>query len=574
MNDQPPRCDGRRLDAMLQSDTPCDDQEELLVHLENCELCQHRLSENAASKEDWKRITEAIASRSGAKGAAPRIEAPTLDQQTMSWTESTSKHLLSPPSHPEMLGRLGRYEIEKLIGSGGMGIVFKAFDSELNRSVAIKMLAPYLSASGSARQRFSREARAAAAVVHQHVVHIHNVETDRDAPIIVMQYVSGESLQARIDREGPLELVEILRIGMQVADGLAAAHDQGLVHRDIKPANILLEEAVDRSLITDFGLARAVDDASLTSSGAPLGTPQYMSPEQALTQTVDKRSDLFSLGSTLYAMCTGRPPFRAETSLGVMRRITDSLPTPVREINPEIPEWMCQLIAKLMSKQKQDRFQNATEVHEVLEAALGYVQNPSANPLPKILCFEADTPHAFMKSSLGKIAMATFFAASVLFVGFLLSPGDKELPKSEAMRLALSNAKDIRVYEGLPHPLRERTLFAEEKERKDIKKIGSYWFYNPREVDNKDLLKRLQDLLSSPSTYIVRTPEIAVNCGPFHPDFAVEWMDGFKVCRVLVCFTCGEAMLSSDGTNVFYLLAGRAESKVKKLLQEFAKERP
>ena len=179
---------------------------------------------------------------------------------------------------------------------------------------------------------------------------IHCVAEWQGTPYLVMPYERGVSLQKRIHDQGPLELREILRIGMQTAAGLAAAHAQGLVHRDVKPANILLDEGVERVTLTDFGLARAVDDASLTRNGVLAGTPQYMSPEQARGQAVDVRSDLFSLGSVLYAMCTGRSPFRADSSYGVLRLITDDEPTPVREINPEIPEWMCSIIAKLMSK--------------------------------------------------------------------------------------------------------------------------------------------------------------------------------------------------------------------------------
>src|SRR6202007_1088279 len=147
--------------------------------------------------------------------------------------------------------------------------------------------------------------KAAAAVVHEHVVAIHGVDTWKGLPYLVMSFVPGRSLQERIDREGPLQVKEILRIGMQAASGLAAAHAQGLVHRDVKPANILLENGVERTRLTDFGLARAGSDAALTQSGVVAGTPQYMAPEQARGETVDHRADLFSLGSTLYAMCTG-----------------------------------------------------------------------------------------------------------------------------------------------------------------------------------------------------------------------------------------------------------------------------
>src|SRR6516162_2388202 len=185
-----------------------------------------------------------------------------------------------------------------------MGVVLKAFDPSLHRVVAIKVLAPQLATSGVARQRFLREAKAAAAVSHDHLVTIHAVDEANGLPYLVMQYIAGPSLQQRIDKEGALEVAEILRIGMQTAEGLAAAHGHGMVHRDVKPANILLEEGVSRVKLTDFGLARAIDDASLTQSGVVAGTPLYMSPEQAAGEPIDHRSDLFSLGSVLYVLCT------------------------------------------------------------------------------------------------------------------------------------------------------------------------------------------------------------------------------------------------------------------------------
>ena len=281
-----------------------------------------------------------------------------------------------------MLGRMGGYEVSGVVGSGGMGVVLKAVDRSLDRVVAIKVLAPHLAATGAARKRFAREAKAAAAVLHPNVIAIHSVANDESLPYLVMPYVRGTSLQKRIDDIGPLPLAEVLRISSQIAAGLAAAHAQGLVHRDIKPANILLEEGVERVAITDFGLARAVDDATLTCSGAIAGTPQYMSPEQARGEPVDCRSDLFSLGSVMYAMCTGRPPFRAETSYGVMRRITDNEPTPIREVNAEVPIWLCNVIEKLHAKNSGNRFSTAEEVADLLEDCLAHVQSPTTVSLP------------------------------------------------------------------------------------------------------------------------------------------------------------------------------------------------
>ena len=193
---------------------------------------------------------------------------------------------------------------------------------------------------------------------------------------------------------------------MQAAKGLAAAHAQGIVHRDIKPANIFLDQNVERVQLMDFGLARAVDDASLTRTGVLAGTPQYMSPEQARAETVDHRSDLFSLGSVMYAMCTGHAPFRAESSYSVLRLITDNEPRPIREINPDVPEWLCLLISRLMSKSLDDRFASAQEVADLLGKCLAHVQQPTSASLPASV-----VPHAngrrsiFYSTRKGVIAM-------------------------------------------------------------------------------------------------------------------------------------------------------------------------
>ncbi|MCI4370418.1 MAG: serine/threonine-protein kinase, partial [Thermoplasmata archaeon] len=208
-------------------------------------------------------------------------------------------------------------------------------------------------------------------------------ESSTGLPYLVMSFIEGRSLQERIDETGPLAVEEILRIGMQAASGLAAAHAQALVHRDVKPANILLENGVERVKLTDFGLARAVDDAAATRSGVIAGTPQYMSPEQARGEAVDPRSDLFSLGSVLYAMATGHSPFRADGPMAVLRRVTDDCPRSVREQNPAIPSWLERIILKLLAKRPDRRFQTAEEVSSVLGRWLAHVQDPARIPAPE-----------------------------------------------------------------------------------------------------------------------------------------------------------------------------------------------
>jgi len=291
--------------------------------------------------------------------------------------------LLQPSDKPGCLGTIGPYEVQQFLGRGGMGIVLRALDPQLNRVVAIKVLAPELAVDVSSRRRFLREARAAAAVSHPHVVTIHAVAVDDDRlPYLVMECIVGRTLQQKIDQNGSLKLKEILRIGTQIAEGLAAAHKHGLVHRDIKPANVLLENGVERVKITDFGLARSVEDAAITRTGEVSGTPQYMSPEQALGQHVDHRSDLFSLGCVLYAMCAGRPPFRGDNVAVVVKRICDESPRPIGDFNSEIPGWLIQTIERLLAKDPAQRIQSAAEVAEVLSGQLAHAQQPQGTPLP------------------------------------------------------------------------------------------------------------------------------------------------------------------------------------------------
>ncbi len=280
---------------------------------------------------------------------------------------SEALRFLTPTARPGSLGRLGHYEVLEVLGKGGFGTVVRAFDDTLQRVVAIKLMAPELAATSAARQRFLREARASAQVRHENVVRVYAVE-EQPLPHLVMEFIPGETLQQRLDRAGPLGVEEVVRVGRQLAEGLAAAHATGLVHRDIKPANVLIEAGPSRHVkITDFGLARAADDASLTQSGVIAGTPLFMAPEQARGEALDHRADLFSLGSVLYTMCSGRAPFRAAGTLAVLKRVAEDTPRPIPEIAPEVPPWLCDLIARLHAKDPGDRVGTAREVADLLE---------------------------------------------------------------------------------------------------------------------------------------------------------------------------------------------------------------
>jgi serine/threonine protein kinase len=362
-----------------------------IEHLDDCARCQRRLEDLAADRRWWAdsgqflRQGDSLPPASFVSNSILIERSPPRGNAEAGavWDEVPAT-FLDAPSHPEMLGRLDGYEIERVIGRGGMGIVLKGFDTELHRPVAIKVLAPHLAANGAARQRFAREARAAAAIVQENVLAIHGIQSSGPLPYLVMPYVAGGTLQTFVDRHGPLDVKDIVRIAMQIARGLAAAHRQGLVHRDVKPGNVLLENGINRVLITDFGLARLVDDVSLTRSGVITGTPEYMSPEQADGRAIDYRSDLFGLGSVIYFMATGHPPFRAPSIMAVLNRICHATQTDLRQLNPDVPRPLAEIVQRLLQKRPADRFESAREVHDVLAECLAYLQQPGLAKPPRI----------------------------------------------------------------------------------------------------------------------------------------------------------------------------------------------
>jgi serine/threonine protein kinase len=290
---------------------------------------------------------------------------------------------LAPPQRPDELGRLGPYRILRVLGSGGMGVVFLAEDVHLERPVALKVMKPALAASDSARQRFTREARAMAALKHDHVVVIHQVGEDRGTPYLAMEFLEGELLDDRLRRVGKLPTAEVLRIGRETAEGLAAAHARGLIHRDIKPGNIWLEAPRGRVKLLDFGLARAAgDDAHLTQSGVILGTPMYMTPEQARGEPIDARCDLFSLGGVLYRMCTGQAPFKGSDAISTLVSVSADDPPPPARL-AAVPPALSDLVMRLLAKDRDQRPASAAEVAEALRRI--EAQAPAEAPSTEII---------------------------------------------------------------------------------------------------------------------------------------------------------------------------------------------
>lgn len=375
-------CNHDVLQKLLTESLSPREETEASQHVAACPECRREFEDLAARNDWWSEASQRLSVVAARRNEERESGTSSREDDDVHFSTDFAVDFLEPCDDPHALGQLGDYEIVEVIGRGGMGIVLKGFQHELHRHVAVKVLSPHLATSGAARRRFAREAQATAAVVHPHVMAIHSVNATAKLPYLVMPFVDCQSLQQRLDQQGPLDVKDILRIGMQAALGLAAAHAQGLVHRDVKPANILLETNVDRVLLTDFGLARAVDDATLTRTGIIAGTPQYMSPEQANGDAVDHRSDLFSLGSVLYAMCTARPPFRAETTFGVLRRIRETAPRSMREINPDIPVWLERIVMRLLEKDTANRFNTAEEIATLLEQCLAHVQQPTSVALP------------------------------------------------------------------------------------------------------------------------------------------------------------------------------------------------
>jgi Protein kinase domain/Protein of unknown function (DUF1583) len=380
----PPGCpDVQSLLALVEEAGLGDGPTELMHHLETCPDCQRTLTDLAAGQGDWEDAAQGLVDVTRQEPTLQGI-VENLKKEDPLCAEEEPLSFLRPSDKAGVLGLLGPYEVIEECGRGGMGIVLKALDPALNRVVAIKVLSPRLAVSATARRRFVRESRAAAAVCHEHIVTVHGVFEEQGLPYFVMQYVAGESLQDRLDRLGRLAAPEVVRIAYQAALALAAAHAHDLIHRDVKPANILLEESSDRVKLTDFGLARLADDSGLTQNGVVAGTPEYMAPEQARGERVDHRADLFSLGSLIYAMTTGQPPFHGGSSLAVLRKVCDEPAAPLRTCNADAPDWLEALVARLLAKDREDRFQSAAEVASLLEACLSHLQQPTATPPPEV----------------------------------------------------------------------------------------------------------------------------------------------------------------------------------------------
>lgn len=265
---------------------------------------------------------------------------------------------------------LGKYEIIEELGRGGFAVVYKALDTSLDRTVALKVLKPHYLDEPEFVARFQQEAKAAAGLFHPHIVTIFEVGEEQGSHFIAMRYLEGRPLSATVKEQGPLELDRAISIVEQIASALDYVHSQGLVHRDVKPSNIIVGDD-GYATLTDFGIVRAADGTRYTTTGANMGTPEYMSPEQGQGKEATPRSDIYSLGIVLFETLAGKPPFEAPTPLAVMVKHLQEPPPPLRTLNPDLPANIELVIDKALAKDPQDRYGNLGElVHALMRVTL------------------------------------------------------------------------------------------------------------------------------------------------------------------------------------------------------------
>ena len=406
-------CPGERdLQAFARGELDTQAAAAVRAHVGDCAGCQETLAEIRRGLGLEEPITQDAGqvAQTGGPPTQTDVRRPGLEG-------ALELPVLARSTDPKAIGRIAAYEVYDVLGRGGMGIVLDAFDTVLHRRVAIKVLSPQLATSQTAHRRFLREARAAAGINHVNVVTVHAVDEQAGMPYLVMEYVAGRTLRERI-RLGPLDLATMLRIGAQIAAGLAAAHQHGVIHRDIKPANVLLEDGVERVKISDFGLALVLlDNTQASSADRPVGTPAYMSPEQVGGQRVDARSDLFSLGCVLYAMSTGKSPFQGGNSVLIARLVAEFDPPALHEAQQDTPRFLSDIVARLLHKDPSKRFQSAAEVRDLLLAHLAEVQQAASDSLNRAMHAARPRPtrHRLVAGGAGLVLLVALVAAGVYF---------------------------------------------------------------------------------------------------------------------------------------------------------------
>jgi TPR repeat protein len=458
----------------------------LLEHLRECPQCRRMVQ----ALEDWLVNASAVgAPDSEGRRRARRIAAG--GSKAGAGTDGAGGDdslavlpagFLSPPEAPGEMGRLGGYRVLGVLGKGGMGVVFRAEDADLRRRVALKVMRPDVALNAQHRERFLREARAVASVESDHVCPVYQVGEASGVPFIAMPLLRGESLESRLRREGALPVGEAVRLGREMALGLAAAHEGGLIHRDVKPANVWLEEAASgaaRVRLLDFGLARGESDGRLTRTGEVMGTPAYMSPEQARGHKVDARTDLFSLGVILYEMLAGARPFTGSDPVSVLASMALDTPQAPASRRPGVSAGLSDLVMALLEKAADRRPAGAREVAARLERLqpVPAVAAPAAPSGNYVLSMESEArpaaSSAWSRTGLGWAAvLALAFVVGGGLTAYVLARGMNgpapQLPPQDA--LASKGAglvTDAAEGEKEKHDQADKARRAEEEARKE-----------------------------------------------------------------------------------------------------------
>jgi serine/threonine protein kinase/Flp pilus assembly protein TadD len=324
---------------------------------------------------------------------------------------------------------ISHYKILQKIGEGGMGVVYKAEDTKLKRTVALKFLPPLFSTDDEVKQRFIHEAQAASALNHTNICSIHTIEEFDQQQFIDMEFVEGKTLGVLL-KEKELSLKEVLDIALQIAEGLNAAHKKGIVHRDIKPDNIMVtDESIGK--IMDFGLAKLKGSSKLTKTHSTLGTLSYMSPEQARGEEVDQRSDIFSLGAVLYEMITGRRPFKGEHEAAIIYSLLNENPEPLSRYKTGVPEPLQRIIDKALAKGQDERYQHVDEMLVDLKKLIKETELNFSRGM------QTKSKHSFRRTTLLWV-LVSFVVVALVVGGYLLIKGNREPEK-------LSQAKTVEI---------------------------------------------------------------------------------------------------------------------------------
>ncbi len=392
-------CDERALRQFLDDEIGDSAKRELEDHLTECESCRRRLEAIAASDEIWvtakesripdetallleehwqklRRALDTSSESSTLSATVSVLESRSSDvlasddrQSSRAAQKEILRRWLEPSLVAGALGRIGKYDIFDIVGQGGMGLVLSGIDSELRREVAIKTLSQPLTLDEQAGQRLEREARAVASIRHNHVVPIYGMEIWCGVPVLVMPLIHGGTLH-EYAAKNQLTVPQALRVGIQIADALTALHEQGVVHRDLKPSNILICDGLEHVMLSDFGLARAQGDFTVTRTGAMAGTPYFMSPEHAMGNDVDARSDLFSLGCVLFWLLTGSHVYDGDHPFVMVQNLAAGKSHWEQLGEKAVPEPIQTLLARLLDAEPSRRWEDAGQVRTLLQHCL------------------------------------------------------------------------------------------------------------------------------------------------------------------------------------------------------------